>query len=197
MGEVITSFYSAILRAVGAPASVQNLQACNAWQDAEGGKARNNPWNTTQPMPGATDYNSAHVKNYPTATVGIEATARTLQNGRYPYILHWLREGSNGLAVCRAVDASPWGTHSAAAVYARLYPHTDRRNLRLTIPYMKGADVVIVQHRLQAKGFNVGASQADGIYGPDTVKAVRRFQNANHLPIDGIVGPLTYRRLGI
>lgn len=204
MGTVPTSFYVAVLQDIGAPVSVQNLQACNAWEVAEGGTAKFNPWNTTQPMPGATPYNTfgnnEHVWNYPSATVGIQATVDTLRNGYYPHILNEFKVGNNGLGVCEAVDASPWGTMHAAAVYTRLYPAPPApppRTLYPTTPYMHGADVKVVQEHLQAKGFNVGPSGADGIYGPNTVAAVRRFQSANHLTVDGIVGPITRHALGV
>jgi peptidoglycan hydrolase-like protein with peptidoglycan-binding domain len=38
---------------------------------------------------------------------------------------------------------------------------------------------------------------ADGIYGPQTRRAVRRFQRRHHLIVDGIVGPQTLGALGI
>ncbi len=38
---------------------------------------------------------------------------------------------------------------------------------------------------------------ADGIYGPQTRRAVRRFQRANGLTVDGIAGPQTLAALGI
>jgi hypothetical protein len=38
---------------------------------------------------------------------------------------------------------------------------------------------------------------ADGIYGPQTRRAVRRFQRAHGLVVDGIVGPQTLGALGI
>jgi hypothetical protein len=38
---------------------------------------------------------------------------------------------------------------------------------------------------------------ADGIYGPQTRRAVRRFQRANGLVVDGIAGPQTLSALGL
>jgi lysozyme family protein len=38
---------------------------------------------------------------------------------------------------------------------------------------------------------------ADGIVGPQTRRAIRRFQRANGLVVDGIVGPQTLAALGL
>ncbi len=46
--------------------------------------AKFNLLNTTQPAPGATDFNSVHVKNYVSYQQGIEQTVFTLRNGYYP-----------------------------------------------------------------------------------------------------------------
>jgi hypothetical protein len=121
MGAVHDQYYEDVLRLIGVQSTDQNLKACYAWQAAEGGSAAWNPWNTTQPAPGATNYNSAGVKSYPSAQVGYEATAKTLTNGRYAEILASFRTGNNGLRVCEAVDASPWGTHHAADVFRSRY----------------------------------------------------------------------------
>lgn len=56
-----------------------------------------------------------------------------------------------------------------------------------------GADVLRVQQILQMLGYYRG--DLDGFYGPVTEAAVIRFQRAQGLVADGIVGPQTYERL--
>jgi len=99
-----------ILQGVGAPSTPQNMQLMNAWAQAEGGGASNNPFNTTQMAPGATAYNSAGVRNFTTPQQGIQATIDTLQNGYYPDILSSLRSGGSAMATAQAIANSPWGT---------------------------------------------------------------------------------------
>jgi cell wall-associated NlpC family hydrolase len=53
----------------------------------------------------------------------------------------------------------------------------------------RGEDVRRIQRRLQVHGFDPGP--ADGVFGPRTDVAVRAFQRAKRLQVDGIVGPHT------
>ncbi len=62
-------------------AAVTHVFTC--WARAEGGSAEWNPLNTTEPMAGASDYNTSGVKNYPSPVAGIAATAVTLSLGPY------------------------------------------------------------------------------------------------------------------
>ena len=52
-----------------------------------------------------------------------------------------------------------------------------------------GVDVAEVQRALGVR--------ADGVFGPQTRKAVKRFQRANGLTVDGVIGPATLEALGI
>lgn len=56
-----------------------------------------------------------------------------------------------------------------------------------------GADVKEVQSLLAAQGFDPGP--IDGVFGPTTDTAVRAFQSAQRLVVDGVVGPQTLNAL--
>jgi hypothetical protein len=105
-------FYKSILKCVGAEPTKSNMLFMYAWRQSEGGGSANNPFNTTQQWPGATILkgSSAGVKNYKTPEDGIQATCKTLKNGRYRDIIDGLKNdiGLNGLT--NAVIKSPWGT---------------------------------------------------------------------------------------
>jgi len=57
----------------------------------------------------------------------------------------------------------------------------------------RGPDVVELQTKLNYCGFNVG--KADGIFGSITKQGVIKFQKANSLVGDGVVGPMTAKTL--
>ncbi|MDJ0600200.1 MAG: peptidoglycan-binding protein [Crocosphaera sp.] len=72
------------------------------------------------------------------------------------------------------------------------------RGLRLTEPpFMEGEDVKKVQQALIDAGLSVGRTGADGQYGPATFAAVKEFQAREGLLVDGVVGSVTLRKLGI
>ncbi len=62
-------------------------------------------------------------------------------------------------------------------------------DLHLTSPLMHGPEVEKVQKKLAALGFDPGP--IDGEYGAATTAAVRAFQKAGQIEVDGIVGPET------
>ena len=71
-------------------------------------------------------------------------------------------------------------------------PTTDKPTLR------KGASgeyVTLLQTLLIQRGYNVGATGADGKFGSATLAAVKAFQKDNGLVVDGVVGKNTWSAL--
>jgi Putative peptidoglycan binding domain len=60
-------------------------------------------------------------------------------------------------------------------------------------PGDKGGQVKRLQRFLRLFGYSTGT--VDGIYGPATTEAVKRFQQATNLTADGIAGPATLRAI--
>ncbi|MSO37641.1 MAG: hypothetical protein EXQ69_05235 [Acidimicrobiia bacterium] len=67
------------------------------------------------------------------------------------------------------------------------------RLLYLGRPNLRGDDVVDLQHQLNRLGFDAG--REDGILGPETTEALRQYQRASSLEVDGIAGPTTLTAL--
>ncbi|MDE6613056.1 MAG: spore cortex-lytic enzyme [Clostridia bacterium] len=89
---------------------------------------------------------------------------------------------------------------SATAIFNTAYTHDDYASA----PFVQtavlkqgatGGEVKEVQRRLKQWGYYNGA--VDGVYGPQTVAAVKAFQKKNGLKADGIAGKATYAALGM
>ena len=59
----------------------------------------------------------------------------------------------------------------------------------------RGSEVTQIQTKLKRWGYYTG--NVDGIYGTQTVNAVKYFQRKNRLTADGIAGPATLKVMGI
>lgn len=59
----------------------------------------------------------------------------------------------------------------------------------------RGEDVRKLQKLLNARGLCPEPIALDGIFGPTTLDAVKKFQRQAKLPVDGIVGGKTWDRL--
>lgn len=55
----------------------------------------------------------------------------------------------------------------------------------------KGEDVRALQILLMGRGYSVGESGADGDFGSNTLSAVKRYQRAHGIGVDGVAGPKT------
>ncbi|MDG2025577.1 MAG: peptidoglycan-binding protein [Acidimicrobiales bacterium] len=67
------------------------------------------------------------------------------------------------------------------------------RMIYLRSPMTRGDDVTDLQHQLGSLGFDAG--WLDGIFGPDTERALRDFQHNQGLTADGVVGRETVAAL--
>lgn len=73
-------------------------------------------------------------------------------------------------------------------------PATPALGLPLVRQGAIGETVATIQYLLRRHGASI---EADGIFGPRTLAAVRAFQQQHGLQVDGIVGPQTFRALFI
>lgn len=123
-------FYKAILNCFGAPSSSENMKFLYAWRQAEGGHAKNNPFNTTWKLKTSTRYgqNKSGVQNYETKQDGINATCKTLNNQRYRCIVNGLRNdiGSKRISIdCNSALAT-WGTHYSRPIITQILSSYER-----------------------------------------------------------------------
>jgi hypothetical protein len=117
-------FYKGILNCLNAPITKENMMFLYAWRQAEGGSAKNNPFNTTKSKSNSTFYNclkkdnlggcSSGVRNYSTRRDGIEATCDTLKLPQYQSLVSQLKSGeSTAKEMANNQQAlKTWGTGS-------------------------------------------------------------------------------------
>ena len=111
----------ALLSSLGLPTCANNLAVVVAWQVAESTDAAWNPLASTHDIVGATRFNSAGVKNYPSLDSGLRATAQTLWGGYYRYgygwILYDLYSCADATTTAQAINASSWCYGCANGTY--------------------------------------------------------------------------------
>ena len=100
-----------------------------------------------------------------------------------------LQRALNKAYAAGLVEDGLFGKRTKAAAQAHLLRYRPER------AWTRGAYVPWVQERLQNRGYALGSSGVDGIYGKRTAEAVRQFQKEGKLQADGIVGPKTARAL--
>ncbi|MFE4108316.1 peptidoglycan-binding protein [Almyronema epifaneia] len=132
---------------------------------------------------------------------GFETISRVLRNRQWDKIesalLLYRNPGTNveeGLRRRRLAEAALFLTPSGQTPPAVSPPtpstptQAGDRLLYLTEPYLFGEDVKALQIDLARTGAGV---VIDGVFGPATELAVKRFQQVNGLASDGVVGPQT------
>ncbi len=107
-----------------------------------------------------------------------EATAQAVRGFQQARGL--MIDGIVGPQTYRAIDDARWRLGDRLLTYVVSHPLT-------------GDDVASLQAKLQELGFAV--ARVDGIFGPDTQRAVTEFQRNMGLPSDGTCGPSTFKAL--
>jgi peptidoglycan hydrolase-like protein with peptidoglycan-binding domain len=83
---------------------------------------------------------------------------------------------------------------------SKLNPPTVQEEKLITGSFLKkgnvGGSVLMLQKKLTKKGIKPILVE-DGVYGENTVKAVKNFQQKNKIKVDGIAGPQTLGLLGL
>lgn len=135
-------FYKKVLEGIGAPHTPENMKFLYAWRQAEGGSAKNNPFNTTKKWEGDSPYgkNVAGVKNYQTVQDGIDATIKTLKNGYYDCIVNGLKNNIGALKISQSCDSSlkTWGTHGSTDLITQVINQYERGSKPKPKPIEKG-----------------------------------------------------------
>lgn len=129
-GVTDTNVYEKILEGLGAPVTPENMKFMLAWRQAEGGGGKYNPFNTTQKMPGAVSINTHGVKSYQSIEDGVNATIKTLKNGRYDCIVNGLVNdiGAENIAKCESLKT--WGTGDLVAKVVAGYERGSEPKIR-------------------------------------------------------------------
>lgn len=83
--------------------------------------AKNNPCDTTLPMPGSTDYNSVGVQDYVSPSQGVAATASTVSEPRYATAMRRMRGPildpiAHAEGFLSDLSAAGWGSINLALV---------------------------------------------------------------------------------
>ena len=81
-------------------------------------------------------------------------------------------------------------------IFYNIYFRADLNNVEALSKYgSRGDEVKQIQTKLKRWGYYYGS--VDGIYGSQTMSAVKWFQSKNGLTVDGIAGPKTLTAMGI
>lgn len=97
--------------------NVDNIVQWEAWESGYFSTGKwNNPLNTTQPGFGGVSAKAkqANIQKYPTYAQGLQATVKTLKNGKYAGIITALKNSYPVDWFKYSVGQSPWGTFTSA-----------------------------------------------------------------------------------
>lgn len=143
----------------------------------------------------------ANFRAYDTDVEGIAGYYDFIDSSRYAN----LKNAKDYTEYAKMLKADGWATSST---YVNTLTSTVKKhgltqydnntsNIKPLDPLLKkgsrGEAVITAQALLVAAGYDLG--KIDGIFGPKTDAAVRKFQSDNKLMVDGIIGAKTWQKL--
>lgn len=111
---------------------------------------------------------------------------------------HWFQKHGKSMDTFRKdVDAAMRGTSTTNVPTKAETKGENTVNIEMTVlkKGSKGEQVKTLQRLLMAMGYNLGGYGADGSFGSATDKAVRAYQKAKGVAVDGSVGKTTWTKL--
>ena len=100
-----------------------------------------------------------------------------------------------GLLVLTGANAATYTGSSTVCPTNDCHEAQVRPHKRILKHGSRGEDVRRLQKLLNARGLCPQPIVLDGVFGPTTLEAVKKFQRQAKLPVDGIVGGKTWDRL--
>ncbi len=100
-----------------------------------------------------------------------------------------------GLLVLTGTSGANYAAGSAVCYTDDCHQPVVRHHKRILKCGSKGHDVKKLQKLLNARGLSAHPIVIDGVFGPTTEDAVKKFQRQAHIPVDGVVGGKTWDRL--
>jgi len=131
--------------------------------------------------------NSRYAKAFQTADA--EGFARAIAAAGYA------TDPNYGDVLVQIIRQNNLTQYDTGAKPAPIVPTKPPAVYRLKRPPLTGPVVTAIQRALAKAGCDPG--QVDGVFGTDTDAAVRRYQAAHGLAVDGVVGSLTAGQLGV
>jgi predicted Ser/Thr protein kinase len=178
------------------PASASPTLSTTASSDAEPASAPPSSSPSTSPSASKSATTGDGTTEPTDATSGGAAGADAGTGGRTPSATATHGGGTGGdTAPAPTPTATVTKTATAPTEPAWISDCTYYSGTELTTYGDKNQRVVQVQCMLTKRGYSVGSAGVDGQFGKDTLTAVKSFQSAKGLEVDGDVGPNTWAAL--
>lgn len=220
-----SDFAIEVYKKLEAPVNTARINFGVTWAAFENTEATNNPWATTEPFEGSSDFNEAGVKNYATFENGVDATVETLLLPAYEHFVTLLRNPDvSVMELLNALDGSPWGSNPTGQLYEDVVnefdtfnkevpgsggdvvappiepPKEDEPVANVQMPTLKVGDNsrAVLSLTVLLKHYE-GATfpnfQEGDVFNDEVDTVVKAYQEKWGLKVDGVVGPQTWSSL--